>query len=339
MRIDGRLQATSYRAQRDTALRHEAVGYSGLWTSESKHDPFLPLMVAGEHTTRLELGTAIAVAFARTPMTVAYTAHDLQCLSGGRFLLGLGTQVRPHIERRFAMPWSHPARRMREFIEALRAIWASWNDGADLDFRGEFYSHTLMTPFFAPPPSPTGPPEVHLAAVGEQMTELSGEVADGLLVHAFTTERYLRERTLPALERGMAKAGRVRADLALSIPGLVAAGPTEEAMAAAVRKTRDQIAFYGSTPAYRSVLEFHGWDDLAVALHELSRSADPERWRTMGTLIDDEVLTTFAIVAEPDQVAAAIAARFDGLIDRFSFYTPYEVDERMWDPVVAAFRD
>ena len=183
----------------EEARRHEKAGYDGLWTSESAHDPFLPLVLAAEHTERTELGTAIAVAFARSPMQLAYTAHDLQAYSGGRFILGLGSQVKPHIERRFGMPWSHPAPRMREFVMAMRAIWSAWNDGTKLSFRGDFYQHTLMTPFFSPPPAPGGAPEVFLAAVGEAMTAVAGEVADGLLVHAFTTERYLREVTLPAL--------------------------------------------------------------------------------------------------------------------------------------------
>jgi probable F420-dependent oxidoreductase len=210
MKVDGKLGAGQTAAVIEETRRHEKAGYDGLWASESAHDPFLPLVLAAEHSERIELGTAIAVAFARSPMQLAYTAHDLQAYSGGRFTLGLGSQIRPHIERRFSMPWSHPAPRMREFIMALRAIWSAWNDGTKLSFRGEFYSHTLMTPFFAPPPAPGGAPKVFLAAVGEVMTAVAGEVADGLLVHAFSTERYLREVTLPALGRGLARAGRDR---------------------------------------------------------------------------------------------------------------------------------
>jgi probable F420-dependent oxidoreductase len=187
MKVDGKLGAWPAAAVIDEVRRHEKAGYDGVWASESAHDPFLPLVLAAEHTERLEVGTAIAVAFARSPMQLAYTAHDLQAYSGGRFILGLGSQIRPHIERRFAMPWSHPAPRMREFIMALRAIWSAWNDGTKLNFRGDFYSHTLMTPFFAPPPAPSGPPKVFLAAVGEAMTSVAGEAADGLLVHAFST--------------------------------------------------------------------------------------------------------------------------------------------------------
>src|SRR5438445_2014717 len=198
------------------AREAEVAGYDGVWTAETSHDPFFPLLIAAEHTERIELGTGIAVAFARNPMTLANVGNDLQQFSKGRFVLGLGSQIKPHIEKRFSMPWSHPAPRMRELILAMRAIWDCWNNGTKLDFRGDFYSHTLMTPFFNPGPNPYGPPKVFLAAVGDKMTEVAGEVCDGLLVHGFTTERYLREVTLPALDRGLAKAGRTRADIELS---------------------------------------------------------------------------------------------------------------------------
>ena len=272
MKVDGKLGAWRTSAAIDEARRHEKAGYDGLWSSESAHDPFLPLLLAAEHTERMELGTAIAVAFARSPMQLAYTAHDLQAYSGGRFTLGLGSQVKPHIERRFWMPWSHPAPRMREFILALRAIWSAWNDGTKLGFRGDFYQHTLMTPFFSPPPAPGGAPKVFLAAVGEAMTAVAGEVADGLLAHAFCTERYLREVTLPAFGRGLASSGRARADVEVSLLAMIATGRTEEEMARAVAGTRAQIAFYGSTPAYRGVLDAarlgraRGRAQLAVAI-------------------------------------------------------------------------
>ena len=234
MQVDGNLGGWQTAAVIGEARRHEQAGYDGLWSSESAHDPFLPLVLAAEHTERIELGTAIAVAFARSPMQLAYTAHDLQSLSGGRFTLGLGSQIRPHIERRFGMPWSHPAPRMREYILALRAIWSAWNEGAALSFRGDFYRHTLMTPFFSPPPAPGGAPRVFLAAVGEAMTAVAGEVADGLLVHPFTTERYLREVTLPALGRGLARSGRSRDASQVSLLLMIATGRTEEELARAV---------------------------------------------------------------------------------------------------------
>ena len=320
------------------AREREAAGIDGLWSYEGPHDPFLPLMPVAEHTSRVAVGTAIAVAFARNPMSMAYVANDLQVHSEGRFLLGLGSQVKPHIERRFAMPWSHPARRMREYVQALRAIWAAWNTGERLAFRGEFYSHTLMTPFFSPAPSPYGPPAVYLAAVGDQMTRVAGEVCDGLLPHAFTTERYLREHTLPVLEEGLAASGRTRADVTIAFSGFVVSGATEEEMAAAARGVREQIAFYGSTPAYRPVLDLHGWGELGVELNRLSRTTDADRWRRMGELIDDEVLAAFAVVGEPDRLGSAILARFGGLADRFTCYAPYEHDAALFAPAVEELR-
>ena len=334
MKVDGKLVAWQTAAVAGEARQHEKAGYAGLWSSESAHDPFLPLVLAAEHTERIDLGTAIAVAFARSPMQLAYTAHDLQAYSGGRFILGLGSQIRPHIERRFAMPWSHPAPRMREFILALRAIWAAWNDGTKLSFRGDFYRHTLMTPFFSPPPAPGGAPRVFLAAVGEAMTAVAGETADGLLVHPFCTERYLREVTLPALDRGLARSGRSRAGVEVSFQLMIATGRTEEELARAVAGTRRQIAFYGSTPAYRGVLERHGWAGLGDELNTLSRSSREDKWTAMGKLIDDDVLHAFAVVAEPFGVAAEIGRRFGALIDRVSFYAPYDIAIEVWDPIL-----
>lgn len=328
---DGRQSLTAF-GRRGRAAQQ--AGYHGLWSAESAHDPFLPLVAAAQNTTTLELGTAITVAFARNPMTLAYTANDLQTLTGGRFLLGLGSQVRPHVERRFNMVWSQPAARMREFIEAMRAIWSAWSTGERLDFRGEFYTHTLMTAFFAPPPCPWGPPAVYLAAVGERMTEVAGAVCDGLLPHPFTTVRYLRERTMPAVERGLAESGRSLEKFSLSLSGLIASGRTEQEMAVAIRHVREQIAFYGSTPAYHSVLDLHGWGDLGHELNALSRSGDEDRWSRMGDLIDDDVLAAFAIVADPDRLGAAIAERYGDIADRFNFYAPYEHDPDLWTSAI-----
>jgi probable F420-dependent oxidoreductase len=309
----------------------EEFGYDGLMTAETAHDPFLPLAVAAEHTSTIELATGIAVAFARTPMITAYTANDLQRASGGRFILGLGSQIKPHIEKRFSMPWSHPAARMREYILAMRAIWAAWNDGTKLDFRGDFYQHTLMTPFFAPAPNPHGAPKVFLAAVGERMTEVAGEVADGVIVHGFTTERYVKEVTLPAIERGLAKAGRARGSFEISGPLFVVTGRDDAELERAAKGTRQQIAFYGSTPAYRGVLELHGWGDLQTELNTLSKRGE---WVEMGDLIDDEILRTFAVVAEPEQVGAELRKRYGGVVDRCSFYAPYETDADRWAAVL-----
>jgi probable F420-dependent oxidoreductase len=268
-------------------------------------------------------------------MNLAVLANDLQLLSRGRFILGLGSQIKPHITKRFSMPWSHPAPRMRELILAMRAIWAAWETGEKLEFRGEFYTHTLMTPFFDPGPNPYGHPKILLAAVGELMTEVAGEVGDGLLVHGFSTERYLREVSLPALEAGAAKAGKTRADLTVSYPGFVVTGASDEDMARATKAVREQIAFYGSTPAYRSVLELQGWGDLQTELNTLSKRGE---WVKMGELIDDDVLDAFAIVSPIEQVAAKVKTRFGDVVDRFSFYAPYKIEPEIWRAVLAGFR-
>ncbi|GIS19410.1 MAG: hypothetical protein CM15mP120_13260 [Pseudomonadota bacterium] len=229
------------------AAEMEDMGYTGVMTAETAHDPFFPLLVAAQHTQRVQLMTSIAVAFARSPMTLANIGHDLNAFSKGRFVLGLGSQIRPHITKRFSMPWSSPAARMREYIMAMRAIWDCWHQQQPLEFTGEFYTHTLMTPFFTPTNVDYGAPKVFLAAVGPKMTEVAGEVADGVIVHAFTTEKYLRETTLPALERGFAKAGKKREDFEISYPMFVVTGSTEEDMREAQQATCQQIAFYGST--------------------------------------------------------------------------------------------
>lgn len=299
------------------AKRLEDAGYDGAFAPETGRDPFLPLAIAAEATERLELATGIAVAFARNPMNLAMLANDLQELSKGRFILGLGSQIKPHVTKRFSMPWSHPAPRMRELILAIRAIWATWQTGEALDFRGEFYTHTLMTPFFDPGPNPFGNPRILLAAVGEHMAEVAGEAGDGLLVHPFTTARYLQEVSLPALERGAAKSGKSRADLTVVLPGFVVTGESDEEMAAAAKATKRQLAFYGSTPAYRAVLELHGWADLQAELNALSKRGE---WEAMGDLISDEMLEAFAVVTPPGEIATRLLERWDGLVDRFSFY-------------------
>ena len=317
----------------EAARRLEDAGYAGAWTAETSHDPFLPHMVAAEHTERIELGTSIAVAFARNPMLLANLGHDLQRYSNGRFIMGLGTQIRPHITKRFSMEWSKPAARMREMISAMRAIWASWNDGEKLAFRGDFYTHTLMTPFFDPGPNECGPPKVFIAAVGPLMSEVAGEVCDGLICHAFSTEQYLREVTIPAIERGLATSGRTMDDFEIVGPGFVVTGSTEEAMSRAATGVRQQIAFYGSTPAYRPVLDTHGWGDLQDELNRMSKRG---QWQEMGELIDDDVLEAFAVVGEQDAVAAGFRDRYGDCVDRLSFYTQGgEGDAEFWEPIIA----
>ncbi len=306
----------------------EADGYDGAMSAETSHDPFFPLLLAAEHSEKIELMTSIAVAFARSPMNLAGIAHDLNAFSRGRFILGLGSQIRAHISKRFSMPWSHPAPRMRELILAMRAIWDCWYEQKKLDFRGEFYQHSLMTPMFTPIDTQYGPPRVYLAAVGPLMTEVAAEVADGMIAHAFTTERYLREVTLPAVERGLAKAGKSRADWSLSCPCFVVSGSDAGTYEASRRATSQQIAFYGSTPAYRGVLELHGWGALQSELNVMSKQG---KWVEMADLISDEMLEAFAIVGEPHQLVDKIKARYGNVLDRvtctFQMTTPEQQRE------------
>ena len=338
MKVDGGIGSNLATAGAQ-ARELEEAGYSGAWTAETAHDPFFPLLMGAEHTSTLELGTSIAVAFARNPMTLANIGWDLQAYSQGRFILGLGSQIKPHITKRFSMEWSKPAARMREMILAMRAIWDTWQNGTPLAFRGEFYTHTLMTPFFTPDARELegfGPPRVYLAGVGELRTEVAGEVCDGFLCHGFTTERYLREVTIPALERGRAKAGKTMEGFEIVGPSFVVTGSNEEEMSAAATGTRQQIAFYGSTPAYRGVLELHGWGGLQDELNTLSKQG---KWVEMGNLIDDDILNTFAVVGEPEKVAPELHKRYGDVIGRISFYAPYKSDPGRWLPVIDALKN
>jgi probable F420-dependent oxidoreductase len=309
------------------AIQAEADGYDGWWAFETQIDPFLACTVATERTERVDIGTAIVVAFARNPMTVALQANDVQSLSGGRFTLGLGSQIKAHITRRYSMPWSKPAARMREFVLAIRAIWKAWETDGRLDFEGDFYTHTLMAPFFDPGANPHGNPPIMVAGVGPLMTEAAGEVADGLLVHGFSTERYLREATLPALEKGWQKAGRSRGDFEITAPAMVVAADTEEEMAAGVATIKQQLAFYGSTPAYRPVLDLHGWGDLQEELRAMTKRGE---WDRMPELIDDELVQTFAVVGTPEEAIAEIKRRYGDIATRITLQLPAERDEERW---------
>ena len=334
MKVDG---GVSYELSKAgaSAKETEAAGYDGAWTAEMAHDPFFPLLLAAEHTERIELGTSIAVAFARNPLTLAHIAWDLQAFSKGRFILGLGSQIKPHITKRFSMEWSHPAPRMREMIMAIRAIWDTWLNGTPLAFRGDFYTHTLMTPFFTPDRADLGGfgvPKIFLAGVGELMTEVAGEVCDGFICHGFTTERYLREVTLPALARGRAKSGKSMDGFEIVGPSFVVTGIDEAEMATADAGTRQQIAFYGSTPAYKGVLELHGWNGLHEELNALSKTGG---WVEMGNLISDEILNTFAVVGGPERIAPELLRRYGDVVQRISFYAPYKSDPDRWRQVLA----
>lgn len=327
LRIFGSLRAPLVRVGAEATL-YEKLGFDGVATQETAHDPFLPLALAAEHTTSLQLMTAIAVAFARSPMTLAHLAHDLNSLSKGRFILGLGSQVKAHIERRFSMPWSHPADRMREMVQAIRAIFAAWYDGQKLAFEGQFYRHTLTSPTFTPKDTEVGKPAIFVAAVGPQMTETAGAVADGLIIHPLTTERYLRQVTLPHLHSGLQSAGRLSAACRTCLAPFIVTGRDDKELARARRLTADRIAFYASTPAYRPVLEQHGWGELQSQLHTLTRQG---RWSDLGSLITDDVLQEFAVVGWPAEIAPKLWGRFGDLITDFSLTTEYLNTESLGD--------
>lgn len=310
METDFGLRGAAITAVGAEAAKVEALGFGGVGVTETTGNPFLAAAQAAQATSRVRVATAIALAFPRTPMDVAYTAWDLQALSGGRFALGLGTQVRAHVERRYGATWSKPAARMREFVLALHAIWDAWETGGELRFEGEFWHHTLMPPNFRPAPAAHPRPPVLLAAVRERMTEVVGEVADGFLGHAFCTPDVLRDVTLPALERGLERAGRSRADLEVDAGVFVAVDD------ATWEANRRRVAFYGSTPGYRHVLDHHGLGDLFEALHACSRAG---AWAEMPGLVDDDVLSLFcARASDPTELAADVRARVGGLADRVS---------------------
>ena len=334
MKIDGGL-FTDLRAVPARVRDLEELGYDGAVSVETSHDPFLPLALGAEHSSRVDLITSVAIALARSPMTTAYTAYDLQALSGGRMILGLGSQIKPHVEKRFSMPWSAPAPRMREFVAALRAIWTSWETGERLAFRGDHYTLTLMTPFFSPAPSRVGPPRVYLGALGDRMCEVAGEVADGVLLHPFSTDRYVRERALPAVQRGLARAGRSRAALEFGVTPFVATGPDEEAVREALGPIRQQIAFYGSTPAYRTVLDLHGWGETQDELNALSKRG---LWSDMAELITPEMLDAFVVQAPYDRLGEALGRRCAGVADRTQFFAAPGEDHEAWRALLGSIR-
>ena len=311
MRIHSYLTASLHDAARE-AREFEDLGFDGVMTGEAAHDPFLPLLLAAEHTSRLRLMTGIAVAFARNPMLLAMQAHDLNAFSRGRFTLGLGPQIQAHITRRFSMTWSHPAARMREMIAAIRAIFADWYDGVPLNFKGEFYTHTLMTPTFRPTDTSYGKPPIYTAAVGPLMTQLSGEVADGLYLHSFTSEAYIRQHTLPSLRTGLDASQRTAADVRVCYWPFLVTGADEQVFEKARDDIKRRVAFYASTPAYRPVLEQHGWGDLQPKLQAMTRE---NRWSEMAQLITPEILSTIAVVGEPADAARLLWERYGDFVD------------------------
>ncbi len=318
------------------ARKVEALGFDCLWSSETKHDPFLPLAVAASATSRVKLGTAIAVAFPRSPMITAHLAWDLQKASDGRFILGLGSQVKGHNERRFSVKFESPGPKLREVVLALRAIWDAWQHGTKLDFKGRFYRFDLMTPFFNPGPISHPKIPVYIAGVNAYMCRIAGEVCDGLHVHPFNSPQYLREYVQPAVEEGLQQSGRTRRDFTYTTSTFVIIGDTEEERATARQAVRQQIAFYASTRTYEPVLAAHGWQDLANHLHRKSVEGD---WTGMGNLITDEMVDAYAVTGTYADIASRIKERYAGLLDRTSFYQPHQpgLDDQRLPRVIKEF--
>jgi probable F420-dependent oxidoreductase len=309
----------------------EQIGFDALWTSETQHNPFLPCALIAEHSQKMEIGTAIAVSFARSPADLAYTAWDLAAQSGGRFILGLGTQVKGHIEKRFGMPWPESVvGKLREQILAVRAFWDCWQNGTKLSINGDYYKLRLMTPFFNPGPIENPNIPIYIAGVNTGLAKLAGETCDGFHVHPFNSPRYLREVILPAIEAGIAKAGRTRADLTVSVTAFVATTPEEQNFA------RAQISFYASTPSYRPVFALHGWEEVA---EKLSAHAARGEWGEMFGLVTDEILETFCVVSDEAGLPAALKERYVDIADRLTLYTPFKPGEQdeFWHEMSAAF--
>ena len=309
----------------------ERIGFDALWTTETQHDPFLPCALIAEHTQKLKMGTAIAVSFARSPANLAYTAWDLAAQSRGRFMLGLGTQVKAHIERRFGMAWPESVTgKLREQIQAIRALWDAWQNGTKLNFRGEYYKLTLMSPFFNPGPIMHPEIPIYIAGVNEGLARLAGEMCDGFQVHPFHSVKYLREIILPAIEKGLLKQGRSRQQISVSVMAFVATNAAERESA------RSQIAFYASTPSYRPVMALHGWTEAA---EWLSAHAARGEWQEMPAQVSDEMLDAFCLTAEEARLADALKERYTGIADRLTLYTPFMPGERedFWRGLARAF--
>jgi probable F420-dependent oxidoreductase len=302
----------------------EGYGFGALWTAETAHNPFLPLTHVAAATQRLHFGTGIAIAFPRSPMVMAQLAWDLAAQSNGRFMLGLGTQIKAHITKRFSTEWTAPVPRLREYVESMRAIWATWQTGEPLRYTGEHYRFTLMTPFFAPEAIAHPDIPIYLSGVNEGLSKLAGEIAQGFHVHPFHTVRYLQEVTLPAMAAGAAAANRTVADIQKICGIFVATGRNDEEIRASSDEIKRQIAFYASTPSYKAVLDLHGWGDLQERLSLLARQGE---WTAMSAEISDEMLHQFAVVAPVDQLAQAAKARYHGLLDRIAYYFPFEPND------------
>ena len=335
MKIDGPFYAQLGDAAAESR-RLKTIGYDGIYTLEGSWDPFYPLVMAAEHAPGLHHATGIPVAFPRNPMHLAYQAWDLQKFSNGHFYLGLGSQIKAHIEKRFGIAFDPPASRMREYIQALKAIFDCWQHGSPMDFDGRFYKHTLMTPMFDPGPNPHGIPPVLLGALGPRMTEVAGEVADGLIVHPFNSMRFLENNAMPAVLRGLEKSGRQRTDFILQINAIVITGETEEAISAATESVKGLLGFYASTPAYRPPMEAVGYEDLQPELNALSKQG---KWDALGSFIDDDFLEHFTTRGAPSEIAAKLKDKYGQYADRLAIYAPYAAPDDMWRKIIAELKN
>ncbi len=323
MRIEAALHDVPWAEIGAAAQAIERLGFDSIAQAELRRDPFLPLTLASVATTTAQLATSVAIAFPRSPTAVAYTAWNLQEMSHGRFVLGLGTQVKGHIERRFSTPWGSPGPRLREYILALRAIWETWQHGTPLNYKGEFYAMDLMTPEFSPAPLDVPPPQVHIAAVNTYNIQLAGEICDGLRIHPFSTPAYTREVIWPNVRIGAERAGRLLDTFAMIGGGFIATGATEEEVQAAREQVRYRIAFYASTRTYLPVLAHHGWEALNPALRRLIAQ---QRWDDLAAVIPDDILDTFCVAGTYDEIIPRIQARYEGVVDMIGFPTPKPLD-------------
>ena len=332
MKLDASLPPLNLSAVSETARATEAIGFDALWTSEIQHDPFLPCTLIAEHTSKMNFGTAIAVSFARSPGNLAYTAWDLAAQSNGRFILGLGTQVRRHIERRFGMPWPEsPVKKLREQIQVIRAMWDNWQNGTKLNFRGEYYKITLMSPFFNAGAIEHPNIPIYIAGVNTGLAKLAGELCEGFHIHPFNSPRYLKEVILPAIEEGAKRTNRKREDVSVSVTAFVATSSEEMNFA------RAQIAFYASTPSYRPIMDMYGWSSVA---EQLSRHVAKGEWAEIPMLITDEMLSEFCLVAEENKLADELKKRYEGIADRVTLYPPFVAGEKdeWWKQMAGTFK-
>jgi probable F420-dependent oxidoreductase len=337
MKLDTGLSTRNLREVPAAAKAAEEAGFDAIWTAEAGNDGFLPIALIAEHTRRVRLGTSVAIAFPRSPMITAYTAWDLAGLSEGRFILGLGTQVKGHNERRFSVKWEAPVPRLREYIQSLRAIFKCWSEGGSrLSFKGKYYNFSLMTPFFTPPRHEHPNIPIWIAGVNEHILRLAGELCDGLHAHPFNSPKYLREFVLPNVERGLAKAGRARKDFEIGTTAFVIVGRTTDEIERARAGVRQQIAFYASTRTYKVVLDMHGWGEVSSRLNEKAAKGD---WSGMATEITDEMLDTYAVSGTYDEIADKVKERYEGLLDRVAFYIPYRagIDDAEWHKLTRKF--